>query len=346
MERKGTRTAVVAGGAGFIGSHICGLLFRRGYRVVCVDNFLTGSLDNLADLLGRPGFELLRHDIVDPLDLPGEVHEIYNFACAASPPLYQRDPVHTMKTSVLGSINLLELARRTKARILQASTSEVYGDPERHPQPETYWGNVNPIGPRACYDEGKRAAEALFFDHHRLYGVPIRVARIFNTYGPHMSPNDGRIVSTFVSQALAGRPLTVYGDGRQTRSLCYIDDLVRGLDLLMQSDEDLRVPVNLGNPCELPVIAIAERVLALTGASSTIEFRPMPEDDPRRRRPVVDRARTLLGWAPQVDLDSGLARTIEFLAPRILGGRAKAIRFRRPARSRVGNLAARATLPV
>jgi UDP-glucuronate decarboxylase len=312
MSGDKTKRILVAGGAGFIGSHLCEALVEQGHRVLCLDSLLTGSEANVAHLRGRPAFSLMRHDIVDPLPQGLEVDEIYNLACVASPPHYQADPIHTLQTSVQGSLHLLELARRSRARILQASTSEVYGDPEVHPQTEDYWGHVNPTGPRACYDEGKRAAETLFFDCHRRWRLPIRVARIFNTYGPRMQRDDGRLVSNFVVQALLGKPLTVYGDGRQTRSLCYVDDMVRGLLALMASEERHPVPVNLGNPHEVTVLEVAERVLGLINASSTIELRPLPTDDPRRRRPSIDRARQLLRWEPTVDLDEGLRRTIAY----------------------------------
>jgi UDP-glucuronate decarboxylase len=310
MSQASAKSILITGGAGFIGSHLCEALLDRGHRVIALDNMLTGSEANVAHLRGHPDFRLFRHDVIEPLPRHIMVDEIYNLACAASPPRYQADPVHTMQTSVYGAVNLLDAARRTGARILQASTSEVYGDPEIHPQPETYWGHVNPTGPRACYDEGKRAAETLFFDYHRRWGVPIRVARIFNTYGPRMQRDDGRVVSNFIVQALQGQPLTVYGDGSQTRSLCYVDDLVRGLMTLMEGDDRNAVPVNLGNPHEVTVLEIAERVLALTGSDSSIEHRPLPVDDPRRRQPVIDRARHLLGWEPRVDLADGLQRTV------------------------------------
>jgi UDP-glucuronate decarboxylase len=300
--------------------------------VWCVDSLETGSEANIAHLHAHAGFRMIRHDIVQPLPQDLAVDAIYNLACAASPPQYQRDPVHTLKTSVLGALHLLELARRQGARVLQASTSEVYGDPEIHPQPEAYCGNVNPIGPRACYDEGKRAAETLFFDFHRCHGVPIKVARIFNTYGPRMQRNDGRVVSNLVVQALLGRPLTVYGDGSQTRSLCYVDDMVRALTALMESDAGLLGPVNLGNPHEVPVIAVARRVLELTGSTSPIEFLPLPVDDPRRRRPAIDQARLRLGWQPEVALDDGLRRTIAYFKRTLWMARATR---RRPATDRL-----------
>jgi UDP-glucuronate decarboxylase len=304
------KRVLVTGGAGFLGSHLCERLLDRGDEVLCVDNFYTGVRSNVANLHDHPRFELLRHDVTFPLFV--EVDEIYNLACPASPVHYQRDPVQTIKTSVHGAINMLGLAKRTKAKILQASTSEVYGDPEAHPQPETYWGSVNPIGPRSCYDEGKRAAETLFFDYHRQHGVRIRVARIFNTYGPRMHPNDGRVVSTFIMQALHGRPLTVFGSGSQTRSFCYRDDLVEGLIRLMDAPDEVTGPVNLGNPSECTMLELAREVLDLTGSSSTIEFRDLPQDDPRQRCPAIDRAQDLLGWAPTVPLREGLEHTVAF----------------------------------
>jgi UDP-glucuronate decarboxylase len=310
MGSRPARRILVTGGAGFIGSHLCEALLARGHRVLCLDNFQTGSARNIDHLREDGRFRVLAHDIVEPVPKHVEVDEIYNLACAASPPQYQRDPVHTLKTSVLGSLHLLEHAAATGATILQASTSEVYGDPEVHPQPESYAGNVNPVGPRACYDEGKRAAETLFFDFHRTRGVRIKVARIFNTYGPRMHEDDGRIISNFVAQALRNEPLTVYGDGRQTRSFCYVDDLVEALTALMASAGEVTGPVNLGNPEELPVLDVARRVIELTGSASSIRFQPLPQDDPRRRRPVIDRARALLRWQPRVPLEVGLKRTI------------------------------------
>jgi nucleoside-diphosphate-sugar epimerase/spore maturation protein CgeB len=311
------KTILVTGGAGFIGSHLCEALLRRGRRVTCLDNFQTGSRENIAHLRDQPGFTLLEHDVTEKLPPLPAPDAIYNLACAASPAQYRRDPVHTLKTCALGALHLLELARATGARILQASSSEVYGDPEVHPQPETYWGNVNPIVPRACYDEGKRAAEALFFDFHRCCGVRIRVARIFNTYGPRMSQHDGRIVSNFIVQALLGRPLTVFGDGRQIRSFCYVDDMVRALAALMDGDDDVTGPINLGNSVGLPVLALACKILELTGSSSPVRFLPLPTDDPGRRQPVIERARARLGWAPVVALEDGLAKTIEDFARRL-----------------------------
>ena len=307
---QGVTQVTVTGGAGFIGSFLCERLLDQGAEVLCVDNFFTGSRANVAHLLANPRFELLRHDICLPLVI--ETDRIFNMACPASPVHYQFDPVQTTKTSVLGAINMLGLAKRTRARILQASTSEVYGDPEVHPQPEGYWGNVNPIGPRSCYDEGKRCAETLFFDYHRQHGLGVRVARIFNTYGPRMHPNDGRVVSNFVCQALRGEPLTIYGDGSQTRSFCYVDDLVDGLLKLMDAPEGTTGPVNLGNPGEFTMLELAAMVRELTGSRSELVFRPLPSDDPRQRRPVIDKARDQLGWTPKTALREGLERTIAY----------------------------------
>jgi UDP-glucuronate decarboxylase len=301
---------LVTGGAGFLGSHLCERLILRGDDVLCVDNLYTGSRDNVAHLLHHPNFEFLRHDVTFPLYV--EVDQIYNLACPASPIHYQRDPVQTIKTSVHGAINMLGLAKRTKAKILQASTSEVYGDPEVHPQTEGYWGHVNPIGPRSCYDEGKRAAETLFFDYHRQHELRIKVARIFNTYGPRMQPDDGRVVSTFIVQALAGEPLTVFGNGGQTRSFCFVDDLVDGLIGLMESPDAITGPINLGNPIEFTMLELAEKVIDLTGSTSAILFQPLPQDDPRQRQPDIARARETLGWAPTVQLGEGLQRTIDY----------------------------------
>ena len=302
---------LVTGGAGFIGSHLCERLVRRGNEVLCLDNYFTGTRANIAALLGDPLFEAMRHDVTFPVYL--EVDRIFNMACPASPVHYQYDPVQTTKTSVHGAINMLGLAKRTGARILQASTSEVYGDPEEHPQPEAYWGNVNPIGLRACYDEGKRCAETLFFDYHRQHKVDIKVARIFNTYGPRMHPSDGRVVSNFIVQALRGDPITLYGDGSQTRSFCYVDDLIEGLLRLMDTPAGVTGPVNLGNPAEFTIRELAEAVLRLTKSRSRIEFRPLPADDPKQRRPVLDRARAVLGgWAPVTPLEEGLERTIAY----------------------------------
>jgi UDP-glucuronate decarboxylase len=301
---------MVTGGAGFLGSHLCEHLLRGGFDVLCVDNFYTGTKGNIIDLMKNPYFELLRHDITFPLYV--EVDEIYNLACPASPIHYQNDPVQTTKVNVHGSINMLGLAKRLKAKILQASTSEVYGNPNTHPQAETYWGNVNPIGPRACYDEGKRCAETLFFDYYRQHRVRIKVARIFNTYGPHMHPNDGRVISNFIIQALRGEPLTIYGKGSQTRSFCYVDDMVEGLILLMKSSEEVTGPVNLGNPVEHSILEIAKKILELTGSKSKIIFQPSPQDDPERRRPDISLAQKTLGWSAKVTLEEGLPKTIDY----------------------------------
>ncbi|MFO1311366.1 MAG: UDP-glucuronic acid decarboxylase family protein [Burkholderiales bacterium] len=304
-----TPTTLITGGAGFIGSHLCERLVDAGEEVLCLDNFRTGNKNNVRHLLARDNFELLRHDVWLPIYL--EVHSIYNLACPASPIHYQNDPVSTTKTAVLGAINMLGLAKRRRARILQASTSEVYGDPRIHPQPESYPGYVNPIGPRACYDEGKRCAETLFFDYHRQNAVDIRVVRIFNTYGPRMHPSDGRVVSNFIVRALAGEPLALYGDGMQTRSFCYVDDLVDGLLAMMRQNEEVG-PVNLGNPGEFTIKELAEIVLRLTGSRSRIEYRPLPPDDPVRRQPDITRARSTLGWEPKVRLEDGLTETIGY----------------------------------
>jgi len=305
-----TRKVLVTGGAGFLGSHLCDALLARGDDVLCVDNFFTGQRRNIAHLMGHERFEFLRHDITFPLYV--EVDEIYNLACPASPVHYQFDPVQTTKTSVIGAINMLGLAKRTKAKILQASTSEVYGDPEIHPQVESYWGRVNPIGRRSCYDEGKRCAETLFFDYRRQHNTRIKVARIFNTYGPRMHPNDGRVVSNFIVQALAGAPITLYGEGRQTRSFCYVDDLIAALIALMDSGEDVTGPLNLGNPTEFTIADLAAQVLTLTGSTSQITYAPLPSDDPRQRKPDITLARQLLDWAPTTGLEAGLGRTIGY----------------------------------
>jgi len=302
--------ALVTGGAGFIGSHLCERLLNDGYDVLCVDNYYSSTKDNIAHLLGNPRFEVIRHDVTFPLYV--EVDEIYHLACPASPIHYQRDPVQTTKTAVHGSINMLGLAKRTGAKILTTSTSEVYGDPKVHPQPEDYWGNVNPIGPRACYDEGKRAAETLFFDYHRQHSLRIKVVRLFNTYGPRMHPHDGRVVSNFVVSALTGRPLTVYGEGQQTRSFQYIDDLIAGLMAMMNSDDAVTGPINLGNPGEFTIAELAAMVLEQTGSDSTIEFLPLPQDDPVRRQPDITRAKAILDWEPTIPLAEGLAKTIEY----------------------------------
>ncbi len=305
-----SKRILITGGAGFLGSHLCERLLDEGHDVLCVDNFYTSTRRNIVHLLDHPNFELMRHDVTFPLYV--EVDQIYNLACPASPIHYQRDPVQTTKTSVHGAINMLGLAKRTGATILQASTSEVYGDPEVHPQPEAYWGNVNPIGVRSCYDEGKRCAETLFFDYLRQHDLPIKVARIFNTYGPRMLPDDGRVVSNFIVQALQGRDITIYGDGSQTRSFCYVDDLVEGLIRLMNSAREVTGPMNLGNPGEFSIRELAEKVVALTGSKSNIVYEPLPSDDPTQRQPDIAQARAVLGWEPTIPLDEGLPRTIEY----------------------------------
>jgi UDP-glucuronate decarboxylase len=304
------RRILVTGGAGFIGSHLCERLLAQGHDVLCVDNFYTGGKHNVRALLDQPYFELLRHDVTFPLYV--EVDEIYNLACPAAPIHYQFDPVQTTKTSVHGAINMLGLAKRLRVPILQASTSEVYGDPEVHPQTEEYWGRVNPIGPRSCYDEGKRCAETLFFDYRRQHRLSIKVARIFNTYGPRMHVHDGRVVSNFIVQALRGEPITIYGDGSQTRSFCYVDDLVDALVRLMATPDEVTGPINLGNPAEMTVRALAERIVALTGSRSKIEYRPLPQDDPKQRQPDIARAKETLGWAPTTPLEEGLAKTVAY----------------------------------
>ena len=309
MPSIDTRT-LITGGAGFIGSHLCERLMAMDKYVLCIDNYFTGARRNVEHLLENPRFELMRHDVTFPLYV--EVDEIYNLACPASPVHYQHDPVQTTKTSVHGAINMLGLAKRVRARILQASTSEVYGDPSVHPQPEAYWGNVNPIGPRACYDEGKRCAETLFFDYHRQHRLQIKVARIFNTYGPRMHPNDGRVVSNFIVQALKGEPITVYGDGSQTRSFCYVDDLVEGLLRLMETDQTVTGPMNLGNPGEFTILELAETIIRLTKSRSRIERRPLPPDDPKQRQPDIIAAKQILKWQPEIPLEEGLRRTIEY----------------------------------
>jgi UDP-glucuronate decarboxylase len=314
MDRKRT---LVTGGAGFIGSHLCRRLLEQGHDVLAADNFYSSDRRNVAGLLAHPGFELIRHDVTFPLYV--EVDEIYHLACPASPVYYQRDPVQTTKTCVHGSINMLGLAKRLGAPILLASTSEVYGDPAVHPQPETYWGNVNPAGVRSCYDEGKRAAETLFFDYHRQHRLPIKVARIFNTYGPNMQPDDGRVISNFIVQALTGQPLTVFGDGSQTRSFCYIDDMINGLTALMNSPRDVTGPVNLGNPGEFTMTELATQVITLTGSTSELKHLPLPADDPARRQPDITRARQLLNWQPAIPLSQGLTRTIDYFR-RVLNG--------------------------
>jgi len=304
------KRVLVTGGAGFIGSHLCARLLEQGHSVLCVDNFFTGTRANIATLIGNPNFELLRHDITFPLYV--EVDEIYNLACPASPVHYQFDPVQTTKTSVIGAVNMLGLAKRLRVPILQASTSEVYGDPSIHPQPEEYWGNVNPIGPRSCYDEGKRCAETLFFDYHRQHQIPIKVIRIFNTYGPHMHPNDGRVVSNFIVQALRGENITIYGQGTQTRSFCYVDDLVAGMMAMMATPDEVTGPINLGNPGEFTMLELAKLVIELTGGASALEYRPLPDDDPKQRQPDTAKAKALLDWEAKVALRDGLAKTIDY----------------------------------
>ncbi len=304
------RRVLVTGGAGFLGSHLCERLLDRGDDVICLDNFYTGTKDNVVHLMDHPRFELMRHDVTFPLYI--EVDEIFNLACPASPIHYQHDPVQTTKTSVHGAINMLGLAKRVGAKILQASTSEVYGDPSVHPQTEEYWGNVNPIGPRACYDEGKRCAETLFFDYHRQHTMLIKVVRIFNTFGPRMHPDDGRVVSNFIVAALQNRPITIYGDGRQTRSFCYVDDLIEAMLRMMESPKDLTGPINIGNPVETAIGTLAETIKTMTGSSSTITYHPLPTDDPMQRCPDISRAKTHLNWQPDVALETGLMRTIDY----------------------------------
>ncbi|QHI69559.1 UDP-glucuronic acid decarboxylase family protein [Tichowtungia aerotolerans] len=304
------KRVLVTGGAGFLGSHLCEALLKQNCDVVCVDNFFTGRRGNVAHLLDNPNFEILRHDITFPLFV--EVDEIYNLACPASPPHYQHDPVQTTKTSVIGAINMLGLAKRVGAKIFQASTSEVYGDPDIHPQPESYWGRVNPIGTRSCYDEGKRCAETLFFDYRRQMDMPIKVVRIFNTYGPHMHPNDGRVVSNFIMQALRGDDITIYGDGTQTRSFCYVSDLIDGFLKLMDTPHEVTGPINIGNPGEFTMIELAEKVIQLTGSKSKLVFKPLPSDDPKQRRPDITQAKEKLGWEPKVNLEAGLKPTIKY----------------------------------
>lgn len=302
---------LITGGAGFLGSHLCDRLLGQGHEVICADNLFTGRKQNIAHHLGNPNFEFIRHDVTEPMRV--EVDEIYNLACPASPPHYQYNAIKTIKTSVMGAINVLGLAKRTKARVFQASTSEIYGDPEVHPQPETYWGNVNTIGVRSCYDEGKRVAETLFFDYHRQNGVDIRVVRIFNTYGPRMLPNDGRVVSNFIVQALRGQDITIYGEGTQTRSFCYVDDLISGFIKLMETD-NFTGPVNIGNPGEFTMLELAELVLKKVGGKSKLVFRPLPSDDPKQRQPDITLAKAKLGWEPKVPLTEGLDRTIAYFA--------------------------------
>jgi UDP-glucuronate decarboxylase len=301
---------LVTGGAGFLGSHLCKKLLNDGHEVICLDNFFTGSKKNILELIQNNNFEVIRHDVTVPLYI--EVDEIYNLACPASPIHYQHDPIHTTKTSILGAINMLGLAKRTGAKIMQASTSEVYGDPEVHPQPEIYWGKVNPNGIRSCYDEGKRCAETLFFDYQRQHNIKIKVARIFNTYGPNMHPNDGRVVSNFIIQALKNQPISIYGDGSQTRSFCYVDDLIEAFVRLMNSPDDFSGPVNTGNPVEYTVLELAEKIIQMTGSSSKIKYHPLPQDDPTQRRPDIKLAKEKLKWSPKTNLEAGLSRTIEY----------------------------------
>ena len=311
MDKK---TFLVTGGAGFIGSHLCERLLNDGHAVICLDNFFTGTKHNIRHLMFHPDFEVIRHDVTVPIAL--EVDGIFNLACPASPVHYQHDPVQTIRTGILGAINMLDLAKRLKCPILQSSTSEVYGDPKVHPQPETYWGNVNPIGIRSCYDEGKRAAETLFFDYHRNYGVRIKVIRIFNTYGPRMHPNDGRVVSNFIVQALQGKDITIYGTGDQTRSFCYVSDLVEGMIRMMNTPDDITGPVNLGNPGEYTIKQLAEKVIAFAGTETKLVYRPLPQDDPTRRKPDITKAKELLQWEPTVHIDDGIKKTIEYFRNR------------------------------
>jgi len=305
-----TKKILVTGGAGFIGSHLCERLIKAGEDVLCVDNYFTGSKKNVEHLLAHPLFQIMRHDVTFPLYV--EVQRIFNLACPASPVHYQFDPVQTTKTSVHGAINMLGLAKRVKARILQASTSEVYGDPEVHPQPESYWGRVNPIGIRSCYDEGKRCAETLFFDYNRQHGTDIKVIRIFNTYGPRMNPDDGRVVSNFIVQALRGQDITIYGDGQQTRSFCYVDDLVEGMLRMMDTETGFTGPINIGNPGEFTMLQLAEKVISLVGSKSKLVHKPLPQDDPKQRKPVIDLAKSKLGWEPKVNLEDGLKETVAY----------------------------------
>jgi len=305
-----SKRILVTGGAGFLGSHLCERLLNDGHEVVCVDNYFTGSKRNIVHLLSHPYFELIRHDVTMPIFL--EVDEIFNLACPASPIHYQYNPIKTVKTSVMGAINMLGLAKRIKAKILQASTSEVYGDPEIHPQHEEYWGHVNPIGPRACYDEGKRCAETLFMGYHQQNNVRIKILRIFNTFGPRMHPNDGRVVSNFIVQALQGKDITVYGDGSQTRSFCYVDDLIDGMIRMMNTGDEIIGPVNIGNPTEFTILQLAQKVIEMTGSASKIIYKPLPADDPMQRKPDISKAKEILGWQPTIQLDEGLKKTIEY----------------------------------
>jgi UDP-glucuronate decarboxylase len=332
---------VVTGGAGFIGSNLCDRLVQQGHKVTCIDNLLSGDFANVRPLMNHPNFKFISQDVSEPLNIAGPLERIYNLACPASPPHYQKDPISTVRTCVLGAHNVLELARQKHARVLQASTSEIYGDPDVHPQPESYWGNVNPIGPRACYDEGKRCAETLFFDYRRVYGLPVKVARIFNTYGPRMQENDGRVVSNFIVQALRDEPITLYGDGSQTRSFCYVDDLLDGLELLMESGDEVTGPCNLGNPREVSVNDIAQLILRQTGSRSTIEMRPLPQDDPKRRQPVITRAMDLLGWKPSITLERGLRATIDYFSLKIFAPKYAAVAVTSPVRIHADGRSAR-----
>lgn len=318
MQAFRRKSILVTGGAGFLGSHLCARLLLEGHNVLCIDNFFSGTRDNIVPMLSHPHFEFLRHDVTFPLYV--EVDEIYNLACPASPIHYQRDPVQTTKTSVHGAINMLGLAKRTKAKLLQASTSEVYGDPKVHPQKEDYWGDVNPIGIRSCYDEGKRCAETLCFDYRRQHGVPVKVARIFNTYGPNMQPNDGRVVSNFIMQALQGKPITIYGDGLQTRSFCYVDDLIDALVRFMATDDECTGPINLGNPQEMNILQMAEMIISLIGSSSKIVHQLLPKDDPKQRMPDINRAREQLGWQPTTGLQDGLTQTVAYFQQIVVRG--------------------------
>ena len=310
MGGRSAKRVLVTGGSGFLGSHICERLLSEGHEVLCVDNFYSSTRDNVAHLLGNPRFELMRHDVTFPLYV--EIDEIFNLACPASPVHYQFDPVQTTKTSVIGAINMLGLAKRVKARILQASTSEIYGDPDVHPQPEEYWGNVNPIGLRSCYDEAKRCAETLFFDYRRQHNLPIKVVRIFNTYGPRMHPHDGRVVSNLIVQALKGEEITIYGDGSQSRSFCYVDDLVEAMFRMMQTPPEVTGPINIGNPNEFTILELAKLVIAMTATKSKIKFEPLPSDDPQRRQPDISKAKAILAWEPKTQLREGLAKTIDY----------------------------------
>lgn len=319
MTESEKKTILITGGAGFLGSHLCERFVREGERVICLDNFYTGNRKNIEPLLDFPNFQILERDICEPFDI--QVDEIYNLACPASPPHYQTDPIQTMKTSVLGALNLLEMAKKKRTKIFQASTSEVYGDPHVHPQPEGYWGHVNPIGIRSCYDEGKRCAETLFFDYWRQHQIPIKVGRIFNTYGPRMHPNDGRVVSNFIVQALKNEPITIYGTGTQTRSFCFVSDLIEVIVRLMQSPLAITGPINIGNPSEFTMLELAEEVIRLTGSRSPLVYKPLPSDDPRQRKPDISQAKALLGWEPRVSLREGLAATAAYFEQVLLGER-------------------------